>query len=315
MKPQNQILSIRNLRYPFLLVVALLCYVGSCVAQPSDSTVFYPKRAWLVGSVGAVGSAGTLVGLSQLWYSEEPMQNFHFFNDDLDWLQMDKAGHTITAYNLGNLGIKALKWSGTKRKKAVWYGGMYGFFYLTSVEVLDGFSKEWGFSMGDMAANALGTGVVIAQELLWDEQRVRMKFSAGFTKYAAYRPDVLGSSAMERLLKDYNGQTYWLSANPAAWMKQKPNWFPGWLNLAVGYGVDGLTGGTENPTVSKTGQPLPYFPRQRQFYLSVDVDLTRIKTRSKVLKTCFELLSFIKIPAPAIELNSTGKLRGHWLHF
>lgn len=303
------------LRYTLLLVVAAMCHAHTGTAQTGDTTTFYPKRAWLVGSVGAAGSAVTLVGLSQLWYKEEPMQNFHLFNDNDDWLQMDKAGHTITAYNLGSLGIKALKWTGTKRKKAIWYGGMYGFFYLSSVEVLDGFSKEWGFSVGDMTANALGTGVVIAQELLWDEQRVRMKFSAGFTSYAAYRPEVLGSSAMERLLKDYNGQTYWLSANPAAWMKQKPDWFPGWLSIAAGYGVDGLIGGTENPTVSKAGLPLPHFSRQRQFYLSLDVDLTRIKTRSKVLKTCFELISFIKIPAPAIEVNSAGQWRGHWLHF
>lgn len=304
-----------KLRYTLLLVAAIACFAGSGFAQTVDSTAFYPKRAWLVGSVGAVGSAATLVGLSQLWYSEEPMEKFHLFNDNQDWLQMDKAGHAVTAYNLGNLGIKALRWTGTKRKKAIWYGGLYGFFYLTSVEVLDGFSKEWGFSVGDMSANAMGTGVVIAQELLWDEQRVRMKFSAGFSKYAAYRPEVLGSSTMERLLKDYNGQTYWLTTSPAAWMKQKPDWFPGWLSLAVGYGVDGLTGGTKNPLYSSSGLPMPYFPRQRQFYLSLDVDLTRIKTRSKVLKTCFELISFIKIPAPAIEVTSAGKWRGHWLHF
>src|SRR5690606_34414732 len=110
-------------------------------------------------------------------------------------------------------------------------------------------------------------------------------------------------------------QTYWLSVNASAWFREKPNWLPQWLNVAAGYGVDGLTGGTSNPAFNHEGEPLPFFQRQRQLYLSIDVDLTRIKTRSKVLRTCFDLLSFVKIPAPAIEINQQGTVRGHWIFF
>jgi hypothetical protein len=84
---------------------------------------------------------------------------------------------------------------------------------LTIVEVFDGFSAEWGASTGDLIANATGTALYVSQELLWKEQRITPKFSFHSTKYAALRPDVLGSSLPEKNSKDYNGQTYWLSIN------------------------------------------------------------------------------------------------------
>lgn len=299
----------------FLLVMFVLSGSLLAQAQPVDTVAFKPARAWLVGSAGAAIGGGSLIGLSAAWYEDHERAHFHFFNDNADWLQMDKVGHAMTAYYMGRMGIRAMEWTGTERKKSIWIGGLYGFAFLSGIEVLDGFSVDYGFSPGDMAANAVGATVVIGQELLWQEQRMLLKYSAHFTDYAQHRPEVLGSTEMERLLKDYNGQTYWLSVNGAAWFNEKPNWLPRWLNIAAGYSVDGLTGGTSNPAFNSDGDPIPQFSRQRQFYLSVDVDLTRIQTRSKALKTCFELLSFVKFPAPALEFNQGGVVRGHWIYF
>ena len=33
-----------------------------------------------------------LVGLNQLWYADYPKSDFHFINDNEEWLQMDKLG-------------------------------------------------------------------------------------------------------------------------------------------------------------------------------------------------------------------------------
>ena len=117
----------------------------------------------------------------------------------------------------------------------------------------------------------------------------------------------------ENVLKDYNGQTYWLSVNLASFMNKETR-FPKWLNVALGYGAEGMTGGESNPpSFDEKGNPI-YFDRYRQFYLSIDVDLTRIKTKSKFLKTVCNAIGFIKIPAPSIELNKKG-LSGNWLGF
>jgi hypothetical protein len=114
-------------------------------------------------------------------------------------------------------------------------------------------------------------------------------------------------------LKDYNGQTYWLSLNPASFMKEGTR-FPKWLNIAFGYGAEGMTGGDFNPPyVDANGKQIE-FDRYRQYYLSLDVDLTRIKTRSKFLRTFFNTIGFLKIPAPALEFSKKG-IKGNLLGF
>ena len=56
-------------------------------------------------------------------------------------------------------------------------------------------------------------------------------------------------------------------------------------------------------------------PRVRQFYLSADIDLTRIKTKSALLKTVFSLVNIIKVPAPALEVNTDGQVKFHPIYF
>ena len=296
-----------------ILFFTLLLFFGrDCVSQIDTLN---RKRLTTVVVGEAVIYTGTMVGLSQLWYKDVPTTSFHSFDDNKQWLQMDKMGHIVTSYYVGMAGYEVLKWSGVSEKKAIWYGGSLGFLLESSVEVLDGFSEEWGFSTGDMVANAGGSALFIAQQLVWKEQRVLMKYSFHTTDYVAKRPNVLGSNLSEQLLKDYNGQTYWLSANLASFLKDDNN-FPKWLNVAVGYGADGMLGGTSN--VFETDGILYDYSsteRTRQFYLSLDIDLTRIKTKSKLANVVLGTIGFIKFPFPAIEFNQNGKTQFKGLYF
>ena len=276
--------------------------------KPSDS--LNKKRLnTLIISETAVGAAA-LIGLNQLWYADYPKSDFHFINDNAEWLQMDKAGHVFSAYHLGSFGANALKWSGCDRKSQLLYGATLGLAFLTTVEVFDGYSAQWGASLGDVAANVSGTALFVSQELLWKEQRIVPKFSFHTTPYASARPNVLGSSVSEQILKDYNGQTYWLSANIHSFFKQSK--LPKWLNVAVGYGAEGMITGNEGLANTVF---LPESERYRQFYLSFDVDLTKIKTKSNFIKTLFLVFNTIKIPAPAIEIKGSGGIRWHYLYF
>ncbi|MGL4599425.1 MAG: DUF2279 domain-containing protein, partial [Bacteroidia bacterium] len=220
---------------------------------------------------------------------------------------MDKAGHAVTAYTLGRYGIGLMKWAGASRKRNVVYGGLLGFAYLGVVEVFDGFSSGWGFSSGDLLANTLGTGFVIGQELLWNEQRISLKYNFRKSKYAYYRPSLLGKSVAEQWLKDYNGQIYWLSFNLASFFSEQTK-IPAWLNLAVGYGANGMTGGHTNPSFIKPDGTALTFARYRQYYLSVDVDLTKLPIESPFWKAFVGTFGFLKIPAPALVLEQ-GRLR------
>jgi hypothetical protein len=270
------------------------------------------KRLTPVIISGATLYVGSMTGLYKTWYSNYPQSAFHFFNDNNEYLQMDKVGHFTTTYNISKLCYSTLRWTGLSEKQSVLYGGGMGIMYLTVVEILDGFSAEWGFSPGDMTGNTLGATLFVGEQLLWKEQRLQMKWSYHQTIYPQYRPDLFGKSAATQWLKDYNGQTYWISANIKSFLK-KENKFPAWLNLAVGYGAEGMTGAAYN-SLSYNGKAIPPYNRYRQFYLSGDIDLSRIKTRSKTLHLILNALSVIKIPFPALEF-SQGKIVTHAFYF
>lgn len=273
--------------------------------KPSDSLNIL-RRNTVVVSEAALASA-TLIALNQLWYADYPRSSFKTLNDSGEWLQMDKMGHVFSSYQLGRLGANTLNWAGVSKKNQLLYGSTLGFGFLTAIEVLDGFSEEWGFSWTDMAANAAGTGLHIGQELLWEEQRIVLKYSFHSTQYAKQRPDKLGNGFSEEFLKDYNGQTYWLSLNINSFLKTET--IPNWLNIAFGYGAEGMLTGDPNDSLFLNQI------RTRQYYLSLDVDLTRIKTNSNLLKTIFDVFNVIKIPFPTIEMNSNGRIKGHYIYF
>ena len=294
-------------------IIFLLCVSGSFFAQskinqflkPSDSLNKSRRNTVLISEVSLATTA--LIGLDQLWYADYPRSKFKTLDDSGEWLQMDKLGHVFSSYQLGRLGANTLNWAGVSKKNQIIYGSTLGLGFLTAVEVMDGFSEEWGFSWTDMAANTLGSGLFVGQELLWQEQRILLKYSFHQTRFAKQRPDKLGNGLSEEFLKDYNGQTYWLSANINSFLKT--DYIPNWLNLAVGYGADGmLTGEPNDPLFINQN-------RTRQYYLSLDIDLSRIKTKSHFLKTIFDVLNVIKVPFPALELNSKGRLKVHYIYY
>jgi len=276
--------------------------------KPADSLNVKRNKTLFISE--AVLASGALIGLNQLWYANYPKSKFHFINDNSDWLQMDKVGHFYSSYQMGRLSSEMLEWSGSSKKDQLIYGASFGFAFLTAVEVMDGFSSEWGVSPGDIIANASGTALYVSQELLWNEQRILPKFSFHVSQYAKYRPNVLGHSFTEQLLKDYNGQTYWLSVNLHSFLKDSK--IPKWLNLAVGYGADGMISGNGENVNMFLG---PNNTRSRQFYLSFDVDLTKIKTNSHALKTLFSVLNTLKIPAPTVEIAHFNQFKWHFIYF
>jgi hypothetical protein len=264
---------------------------------------------------------GLLIILNNTWYKNYPHTSFHTFNDSKEWLQVDKAGHGWTAYNAGRLSAGMWRWAGLPQEKSAIIGGLSGMVYLTVIEFLDAHSVKWGWSWSDMAANVFGSGLFVSQELLWKEQRIQYKFSFHHKDYDdavldARADDLFGESWYERMLKDYNAQTYWLSVNLKSFFRQSK--LPSWLSVSVGYGADGMFGGFQNIWID--GDPGSVvdrrdIPRIRQFYLAPDVDFTKIKTNKKWLRTVFFCLNAFKCPAPTLMIDSKGKVKGYALYF
>lgn len=289
------------------IVIISICFL-SHAAFSNDSLSLYKKRKIALGVSSAALTGGSLVYLHQAWFAQYNTSKLHFFNDNDEWMQMDKCGHAFTNYQVSRVMMGAMDWAGYSTKKQLLIGGLSGFTYMTAIEFMDGFSDGWGFSWGDIGANALGTGMAVGQKLVWKEQRIQLKFSFYSSPYAKYRPNTLGDEMYMQVLKDYNGQIYWLSVNPSSFIK-KENKFPKWLNIAVGYGANGMIGARDNNfLIQDADGTIRTFNRYRQGYLSLDVDFTRIKTKSRFLKSVFTCINVIKIPFPNLEL-SEGKLK------
>ncbi|WP_052739146.1 DUF2279 domain-containing protein [Pontibacter korlensis] len=274
---------------------------------PVDTSSVNKKRLLVLGSTFTAGYATMLVTLNKAWYTDE-RTNFHWFNDNHEWKQMDKAGHFWSAFHQSRAGIDMLRWAGLPEKKAVLYGGLTGILLQTPIEIFDGYQADYGASVGDLVANTVGAAAVTAQELAWQEVRIMPKFSFQTTNYARMRPNVLGSNLGERALKDYNGQTYWLSVNVSSFLKEESK-YPKWLNIAAGYGAQEMV--YNDPEANAAAGLEAY----RQYYLSPDLNLMHFKGKSKVWNTALYVLSIIKIPAPALEYNRKDGVKLHPLYF
>ncbi len=275
-----------------------------------QDTIPNKKRSLAVTATSLGGYALAYTGLSLAWYKDYPRTKFHFFNDNHEWAQIDKAGHFLGGYSGGRGMIALFKWSGLSQKKAAIYGGLIGGMALVPIEVLDGFADKWGASWGDIAADMGGGALAMANELAWSEQRIQVGVSYHPTAYATARPDLFGDK-FTKFAKDYNGHTTWLNFRvksflPESKFKEK---YPRWLGLSIGYGANGMLGGYENG-ITPTIRDREY----RQYYLSFDFDLSAIPTRSGGLRLMLDILDFIHLPSPTMEYNSKHGFRWHWLY-
>lgn len=302
-----------------LALTLLLIFFTLSYTQAGDLGLSFPKdgsvndslnskklNRYIIISSAAYGAG--LVALNQIWYSGHERESFHFFNDNKEWKQLDKFGHFYSAYQISHLGIKALQSTGLSSKKSYYFGGMLGAIALTPIELLDGFSAEYGASWGDMVANLSGSALVTGQYLLWDEVRIHAKYSFYPNTIARQRPAVLGNGLHEEIIKNYNGMTYWFSFDLYSLLKEE-NKFPKWLNIAIGYGADGMISGDD-----ATSKQMGYDP-YRQYFLGIDIDLTHIKTNNKWIKSLVYLVNMVRLPAPALEYNRKEGLIFHPIYF
>ena len=259
----------------------------------------------LIGT--GVGYGLGMVGMNELWYKNSPRSSFHFFNDAGEWKQMDKVGHCYSAFFESMTAVRVLSWAGLPQKKAIFWGCMSGIILQSPIEILDGFSAAYGASLSDLVANTAGSAMAFTQYCAWNEIRIQPKFSFHSTNSAAQRPNVLGSNFLEQVFKNYNGQTYWLSFNIYSFLAEESK-FPRWLNVSLGYSAERMLYAENTPNL-QAGQNA-----YRQYFLSLDIDLTKIKSKNKFVKTLLYSFNILHIPAPAIEMNKFG-IRVHPLYY
>jgi len=305
-------------RFTCLIILASL-HQGPAQAQvvgpphplpPTDTGIHQGRFIGVVAGT-AVVYALTTYFLGKTWYTKRVP--FHSFDDNGEWLQMDKVGHATTAYAISRGEYELFRWSGVNERASVLTGGLIALLYQTTIEVFDGHSEGWGFSKGDMAANLTGVALFMGQQYGFGEQKASLRYGWRQSIYPLYRPNLLGKTTGNQMLKDYNGQQYWLSFNVASVLPVGPS-FPRWLGLDLGYSASGMTGGHANPPYFDANGQEVKFRRYRQFYLSPDLTLARLPgVRGWGGQPLVSAGQFFKIPAPSLEYNPVHGLRVHSL--
>ena len=304
MNPGNLIKNLQAAAICLLTLSPAICQDSTGIAPPSS--INKKKLFTTIGCEAAICAAGAIY-LDKVWYKPYHRVPFHFHNDNKGYLQMDKAGHAFATYFESYTSYHLLRNAGVKKGPALLYGGTFGLIFQTPIEIFDGLYDWWGASWGDLVANTSGWLFFMGQELLLDDQVVKFKWSSIKSSNPVTADGDLPKNSIDQYVFDYNGQSYWLSM-PLNRIFPRST-IPPWLCVSAGYGANGLCGKMENPP------PYQNIPRYRQYLFSLDIDWTKIKTRSKFLKTVFNCMFFIKLPFPTLEFNSLGKVRGYWLYY
>lgn len=297
----------------YLLVIFGCLIQSSLFSQRSnffiDADTINKPRTLAVSSGMTAAWAGSTVLLWNIWYKDGDIVKWHTFDDSREWLQMDKAGHVYTAYQINHLTSGLLKWSGVSNVKSTLLGTGIAAGYQTTVEIFDGKSDTWGFSWSDFGSNLLGASLFASQQLKWGEQKFIPKFSTHLTEFAKFRPHVLGSTTPERLLKDYNGQSYWISFAPGNFIDK--HWLPKWACVSLGYSINNKLYGDSDYYTFSNGDVIK---ASRQFLFSFDIDFSKLPIKKPWLKKIVNQFNYLKVPFPTVII-ADQKLQFNPLYF
>jgi hypothetical protein len=234
------------------LLVFLLGISGSVVAQTTDivsptvagntmsDSINKPLLKKIKLDVGLTYT-GVMAAFGYAWYNRDDVSSapFYFSNDNNESLQMDKYSHAYATYHISNFTYLGLRKAGVPEKKAIVYSTLTSFLLWTPIEVIDGFIDAYGFSTGDVIANASGSALFGLQQAIFKEQIIQMKlsfFPTDFKKYSDKAQRRGGRLSIGGHIFDYNAQTYWFSGHLQKAFYRAPSW----LCVSVGIGAKGM---------------------------------------------------------------------------
>ncbi len=293
----------------YLIIFLLVSAPLFAQTEQKDSSLSLKKRKVILHTSLLGTETTSLVLLNRLWYKEGSDKKFKFFNDNKEWLQIDKVGHAFSNYQLSRVMYPMFQWAGYSKNKSLWYSSLYNIGWFAAIETMDGFGKGYGFSWGDIGANLSGNLFFSAQQYFFNDEIFKIKYSFTPSGFASKRPNLLGANFGEQLFKDYNGQTYWLSFSPFSFFKNEKIKKHNWLCLSLGYGGTGMLSGLSNQTVVLNDKlSIVNYERSREYYLSLDIDLEKlsrkVNKKHSILIAVMKVVNVLKVPMPGVRFSN-----------
>ena len=282
----------------------LLC--GMVLCQPAAAQQKIDRgKALMIGGTSVAAIGGLYAYFHQVWWRGET-QRFHFdFNRDLRYANnLDKMGHVMGGLMTADAYVDACRWIGMTEKKSVWWAFGMSTGLQAIIEVKDGFSPTYGFSVLDITTGAAGALMPMMKQKFSFMKHIDLKFSywQRSQKYFDARAGIILSVPAFHI-DDYINQTYWLSTNLRYLLGEKEPWVPDWLNLSIGWGIDANSWNTNPADPGTGGKP--------ELYLAPDIDLVRLfKPKKPFWRLTLKRLNYLKVPMPALQITPRVKAWG-----
>ncbi len=302
----------KHLYFLFALLILLLSNkVGGQTAEKVHpekgknlpQSAINKRKFAIVGGVTALSLGSTYAYLETVWWKHK-QTHFHM-DGGKDYLyakNMDKAGHFIGGMFTAQAMKEGFEWAGMKPLPSYLYAGAVGGALQMIIEVKDGFSPSYGFSIGDVAFGTAGSFVPLLKYHYpaLDAFTVKLSYYPHYTYYYDIYPQA-------NLIDDYMNQTYWLSLSVNDWLPKHSTvekvW-PDFLTITGGMSIDE----TWNQYYKGDYHPDDNGKGNFEYFISLDVDWRKILPQhKKATRVLSDALNYIKLPLPALRLGPTVK--------
>ena len=283
-------------------VVALLCAPALYAAVDAQT---FPTEAPVPGDrnlrwknaavIGGIGATVAYYGANS-WWKDGFSGSFETVNEG--WFGQntyaggaDKAGHIYFTYTGARLFTRAFEAVGNDPGRALRLGAWTSLGVMTGVEVVDGFSKKFRFSMEDAVANGAGAAFAVLLEV-YPHIDALLDF-----RLLYHRSDDAERVGEADLLADYSGQTYLLALKADGIPRLRDVPVVRYLEILVGYNTRGY-----EPNDGTMTDP------HRRIYYGVGINLSRLLSDTvfrgglkggKIQRGTDTVLEFLEVPGTA----------------
>ena len=263
--------------------------------RSEDSVDIKSEISWLkTGAVASVAlasyGAAYIFVFAEGWWDNDS-SHFHFENDFDYALNLDKFGHFAAGVILGESFYEGYRWAGIPEFRSYLFAGLSAMATHIAIDVKDGFSPAWGFSIFDVLSGTLGGFLPMAERYVPIFKYVDLKWSYWINTTYYYDKTTHRGEAI--FTDDYVNQTFWASFKPYRLLPAPARkYYPSWLAFAVGLSID------EKAMDFHADDK----DRHREVYLAFDYDLEAFRPQSRWARTLIKYLNYFKLPAPAIQV-------------
>ena len=268
-----------------LLIILMIQTPRNSYAQTDSSNTTGIILASILPA-GIVG--GALYQNYATWWKGAQHASFNFSNDPPYAYHADKLGHAFFTTISADIIRRGYIIAGVDSKTATWIGAGSALLAQTLVEVEDGFhtgTDYFGFSPGDEAGDILGAALPVMQEYVPYLRNFKYKWSI-------WPSEVYNAGVYHTIIDDNESQFFWISVNLRSITEN--NFFPSFLNPALGYGVENLPAAAFIP--SRIGkQPASLW------FIALDLNFEGLPIHGQVWDVIAEVLDHFHVPLPALQ--------------